>query len=127
MQPGNLPKRSPKRPDRQNSLSRAAVLRPTKRANRTFCRPKIDNTDSSSQLSDASRGIFDVIGQSLPHRIVQIAVAVVFLAGATLVLRGDPGDQDEVRLKAAATGFWAGAATSFGVILLAELGNLSDI
>src|SRR3984957_13297420 len=64
----------------------------------------------------------------LPHRIVQIAVAGVFLAGAVLVLRGDnDDDEDEVRLKAAAAGFWAVAVTSFGVILLAELGDLSDI
>lgn len=63
----------------------------------------------------------------LPHRIIQIAVAVVFLAGAVLVLRGDKNDEDEVRLKAGAAGFWAVAATSFGVILLAELGDLSDI
>ncbi|MGD0698729.1 MAG: TMEM165/GDT1 family protein [Trebonia sp.] len=63
----------------------------------------------------------------LPHRIVQIAVAVVFLAGAVLVLRGDSDDDDEVRLKADAAGFWAVTVTSFGVILLAELGDLSDI
>ena len=63
----------------------------------------------------------------LPHRIVQIAVAVVFLAGAVLLLRGDNDDDDEIRLKADAAGFWAVAATSFGVILLAELGDLSDI
>jgi putative Ca2+/H+ antiporter (TMEM165/GDT1 family) len=63
----------------------------------------------------------------LPHRVVQIAVAVVFLAGAVLVLRADSDDDDEVRLKADAAGFWSVAATSFGVILLAELGDLSDI
>ena len=64
----------------------------------------------------------------LPHRIVQIAVAVVFLVGAVLLLRADDDDDDdEIRLKADATGFWAVAATSFGVILLAELGDLSDI
>lgn len=63
----------------------------------------------------------------LPHRVVQIAVAVVFAVGAVLVLRGDSGDDDEVRLKAGAAGFWAVAMTSFGVILLAELGDLSDI
>ena len=65
----------------------------------------------------------------LPHRIVQIAVAVVFLAGAVVLLRvdDDDDDDDEIRLKAGATGFWAVAATSFGVILLAELGDLSDI
>jgi Ca2+/H+ antiporter, TMEM165/GDT1 family len=65
----------------------------------------------------------------LPHRIVQVAVAVVFLVGAVLLLRADndDDDDDEIRLKADATGFWAVAATSFGVILLAELGDLSDI
>jgi len=63
----------------------------------------------------------------LPHRIVQIAVAAVFLAGAALILRADDDDDDEARLKAGAAGFWAVAATSFGVIALAELGDLSDI
>ena len=62
----------------------------------------------------------------LPHKIVQIAVAVVFLAGAVLVLRADE-DGDEARVKAGGAGFWAVAATSFGVIALAELGDLSDI
>ena len=62
----------------------------------------------------------------LPHKLVQIAVAVVFLVGAVLVLRADD-DDDEAEIKAAGAGFWAVAATSFGVILLAELGDLSDI
>jgi Ca2+/H+ antiporter, TMEM165/GDT1 family len=62
----------------------------------------------------------------LPHMIVQIVVAVVFLAGAVLVLRADD-DDDEARLKAGAAGFWPVAATSFGVIALAELGDLPDI
>jgi Ca2+/H+ antiporter, TMEM165/GDT1 family len=64
----------------------------------------------------------------LPHKIVQIAVAVVFLAGAVLILRTDTDDDDdETRLKADAAGFWPVAATSFAVIALAELGDLSDI
>jgi Ca2+/H+ antiporter, TMEM165/GDT1 family len=63
----------------------------------------------------------------LPHKIVQVAVAVVFLAGAVLLLRADGDDDDEARLKADAAGFWAVAATSFGVIAVAELGDLSDI
>ncbi len=62
----------------------------------------------------------------LPHRIVQLAVAAVFLIGAVLVLRADD-DDEALRDKASATGFWAVAATSFAVILLAELGDLSDI
>jgi Ca2+/H+ antiporter, TMEM165/GDT1 family len=61
----------------------------------------------------------------LPHRIVQFAVAAVFLIGAVLVLRAD--DDDEAVRKAGATTFWAVATTSFVVILLAELGDLSDI
>jgi len=63
----------------------------------------------------------------LPHRLVQIVVAVVFLIGAVLVLRADSDDDDQVRLKADATGFWAVALTSFAVTALAELGDLSDI
>ena len=63
----------------------------------------------------------------LPHRLVQIVVAVVFLIGAVLVLRADSDDDDQVRLKAGATGFWAVALTSFAVTALAELGDLSDI
>ena len=63
----------------------------------------------------------------LPHRIVQLVVAAVFLIGAVLVLRTDADDDDEARLKTDATGFWPVAATSFGVIALAELGDLSDI
>jgi putative Ca2+/H+ antiporter (TMEM165/GDT1 family) len=64
----------------------------------------------------------------LPHRIVQFAVAAVFLIGAVLVLRADDEDDDEDALrKANAAGFWAVATTSFTVILVAELGDLSDI
>ncbi len=63
----------------------------------------------------------------LPHRIVQLVVAAVFLIGAVLVLRADTDDDDEARLRTDATGFWPVAATSFGVIALAELGDLSDI
>ena len=63
----------------------------------------------------------------LPHKIVQIMVAAVFLIGAVLVLRTDADDDDEAQLKADTAGFWPVAATSFGVIALAELGDLSDI
>jgi putative Ca2+/H+ antiporter (TMEM165/GDT1 family) len=79
----------------------------------------------------AMHAVLAVAGGSLlgllPHKIVQIVVAVVFLAGAVLVLRADKDDDDEARLKAGAAGFWPVAATSFGVIALAELGDPSDI
>lgn len=64
----------------------------------------------------------------LPHRIVQFAVAAVFLIGAILVLRGDHDDDDDEAVRQArSASFWAVAGTSFVVILLAELGDLSDI
>lgn len=63
----------------------------------------------------------------LPHRVLEIIVAVVFVIGAVLILRADDDDDDEARMKADAAGFWAVAATSFGVIAVAELGDLSDI
>ena len=67
----------------------------------------------------AMHAVLAVAGGSLlgllPHKIVQIVVAVVFLAGAVLVLRADSDDDDEARLKAGAAGFWPVAATSFGV------------
>jgi len=63
----------------------------------------------------------------LPHKIVEFAVAAVFLVGAVLVLRADDDDDDEAKLKAGAAGFWPVAATSFAVIALAELGDPSDI
>lgn len=63
----------------------------------------------------------------LPRRLLEIIVTVVFLVGAALILRADDDDDEEARLKADAAGFWAVAATSFGVIALAELGDLSDI
>jgi Ca2+/H+ antiporter, TMEM165/GDT1 family len=79
----------------------------------------------------AMHAVLAVAGGSLlgllPHKVVEIVVAVVFLAGAVLVLRADDDDDDEARLKADAAGFWPVAATSFGVIALAELGDLSDI
>jgi Ca2+/H+ antiporter, TMEM165/GDT1 family len=79
----------------------------------------------------AMHAVLAVAGGSLlallPHTIVQIVVAVVFLAGAVLVLRADNDDDDEARLRAGAAGFWPVVATSFGVIALAELGDLSDI
>jgi putative Ca2+/H+ antiporter (TMEM165/GDT1 family) len=63
----------------------------------------------------------------LPHRVIQLVVAVVFLIGAALILRGDDDDDDDAKLKAGARGFWSVAATSFLVLLIAELGDLSDV
>ncbi|SNQ50014.1 putative membrane protein [Frankia canadensis] len=85
----------------------------------------------------------------LPNRLVDAITALLFLAGAVLVLReghqdGEPaGTQAGAaatpaspegaeapapgRATATATPFWRVAATSFGVVFLAELGDLTQI
>jgi len=62
----------------------------------------------------------------LPHRVGQGAVAVVFLIGAVLIFRQDD-DDDDARLKQAGAGFWQVVTASFAVIMLAELGDPSEI
>jgi Ca2+/H+ antiporter, TMEM165/GDT1 family len=65
----------------------------------------------------------------LPHRPLEIVVAVAFAAGGVLLLRGRPeADEDEsVELRGKKPGFWRVAWTSFAVILVAEFGDLTQI
>jgi putative Ca2+/H+ antiporter (TMEM165/GDT1 family) len=67
----------------------------------------------------------------LPHRPLEIIVAVLFAAGAALLLRGrhgDAGEEDEhVELHGKAPSFWRVAWTGFLVILVAEFGDLTQI
>jgi putative Ca2+/H+ antiporter (TMEM165/GDT1 family) len=64
----------------------------------------------------------------LPHRPVEAVVAVAFAVGAVLLLRGRHEDDDEhVELHGRPPGFWRVAWTSFGVILVAEFGDLTQI
>ncbi|WP_261554532.1 TMEM165/GDT1 family protein [Frankia tisae] len=80
----------------------------------------------------------------LPHRIVDVITALLFIAGAGLVLREgrehgseDKGDPDRAETAgdrsaapppvATAATFWRVAATSFGVVFVAELGDLTQI
>lgn len=71
----------------------------------------------------------------LPHRPVEAVVGVLFLVGAVLLWReaaggdedGDAdGDADAGEVPEGA-GFWRVAGTSFGVILVAEFGDLTQI
>lgn len=65
----------------------------------------------------------------LPRRPVEIIVAVLFALGAVLLLRGRHGDggDEHVELHGKEPGFWRVAWTSFGVIAVAEFGDLTQI
>jgi Ca2+/H+ antiporter, TMEM165/GDT1 family len=64
----------------------------------------------------------------LPHRPLEIMITALFALGAVLLLRGrhDDGDED-VELHGKQPGFWRVTWTSFAVILVAELGDLTQI
>jgi Ca2+/H+ antiporter, TMEM165/GDT1 family len=64
----------------------------------------------------------------LPHRLLEIVVAVLFGLGAVLLLRGRHDSSDEyVELHGRQPAFWRVAWTSFAVILVAEFGDLTQI
>jgi putative Ca2+/H+ antiporter (TMEM165/GDT1 family) len=66
----------------------------------------------------------------LPHRPLEIVVAVLFALGAVLLLRGrhdDGGADEHVELHGKKPGFWRVAWTSFAVVGVAEFGDLTQI
>ncbi len=67
----------------------------------------------------------------LPHRPLEGIVGVLFLVGALLLWReGNDDEEDEDEDGGAIpdnAGFWRIAATSFGVIFVAEFGDLTQI
>ena len=74
----------------------------------------------------------------LPERLLQLIVGVVFLVGAFFVWREGNEDEDEEEAHeeaevseaeggTAAVGFWKVAALSYGVIFLAEWGDITQI
>ncbi len=64
----------------------------------------------------------------LPHGAAEVVVAVLFLAGALLLLRGRRGLEDDYTGACGSrTRFWRVAGTSFTVILVADFGDLTRI
>lgn len=63
----------------------------------------------------------------LPERPLEIALAVVFLVGAVLLLRGDDDDDDDADLGKVPLTRWRVVATAFGVTMLSELGDPTQI
>jgi Ca2+/H+ antiporter, TMEM165/GDT1 family len=65
----------------------------------------------------------------LPHRPLEIIVALLFAIGAVVLLRGrhGGGDDEHVELHGREPGFWRVAGTSFMIILVAEFGDLTQI
>jgi len=65
----------------------------------------------------------------LPRRPVEIVITVLFALGAVLLLRGRHAGEDDEHLEihGKEPGFWRVAWTSFGIILVAEFGDLTQI
>jgi Ca2+/H+ antiporter, TMEM165/GDT1 family len=65
----------------------------------------------------------------LPHRPLEIVVAVLFAAGGVILLRGrhEDDEDDQMEVKGREPGFWRVAATGFMVVLVAEFGDLTQI
>ncbi|MCB1004775.1 MAG: TMEM165/GDT1 family protein [Acidimicrobiales bacterium] len=64
----------------------------------------------------------------LPGTVVQVAVAILFAAGAVVLWRsGDDDDAESGAADAAAATPWQAFAGSFGVVLLAEFGDLTQL
>ncbi|MDP3712630.1 MAG: TMEM165/GDT1 family protein [Mycobacteriales bacterium] len=68
---------------------------------------------------------------SLPRTPVEVVTGLLFLAGAVLLLRSDPGEAVEEG-EAAAEGVtarsdWQVTAAAFGVVLVAEFGDLTQV
>jgi Ca2+/H+ antiporter, TMEM165/GDT1 family len=64
----------------------------------------------------------------LPHRLLELIVGVVFLIGAVALLRSHVTDADVPSIKDPAyASFLSVSSASFGVIMLAELGDMTQI
>jgi putative Ca2+/H+ antiporter (TMEM165/GDT1 family) len=63
----------------------------------------------------------------LPHRILEIVVAVLFLGGAVVLLVGRRPDAEPAEAGSGSERFWPGFLATFAVILVAEFGDLTQV
>jgi Ca2+/H+ antiporter, TMEM165/GDT1 family len=63
----------------------------------------------------------------LPHRVLGIVTAALFLATAVVLVLRRPAAGEETGPRRDAQGFWPVAATGFAVILVAEFGDLTQV
>jgi Ca2+/H+ antiporter, TMEM165/GDT1 family len=63
----------------------------------------------------------------LPHRILEIVVAVLFLGGAVVLLVGRRPDAEPAEAGSRSERFWPGFLATFAVILVAEFGDLTQV
>lgn len=63
----------------------------------------------------------------LPHRVLQIVTATLFLITAGVLFARKPPTDEEDKPHRDAQGFWPVAATGFVVILVAEFGDLTQV
>jgi Ca2+/H+ antiporter, TMEM165/GDT1 family len=61
----------------------------------------------------------------LPHRPLEAVVASLFIFGAFALLRGQHGEEEKT--PDSEMGFWRVAGTSFGLIAVAEFGDLTQL
>jgi putative Ca2+/H+ antiporter (TMEM165/GDT1 family) len=70
-----------------------------------------------------------------PHRVVEAVVGVIFLVGAVIIWREGSEDEEEIEEEVAeeagdvstSAGFWKVASLGYGVIFLAEWGDITQI
>lgn len=64
----------------------------------------------------------------LPHHVVEALAAAAFLAGAVLLWRHkeESEDDEDPKREGLRDGFWPITATAFGVVFLAEFGDLTQ-
>ena len=63
----------------------------------------------------------------LPARPVQIGAAVVFLVSAVVMWRRKDDEDEEKKLEGGAESFWKAFGTVFGVVFVAEWGDLTQL